>query len=301
MGRAVAVAVALALAFSASGTSAQPAGAPRVPELDIVASPELQGVAARIAQVETARLTGVMRLVGASYSSAPIRVVLAPETSDIGRETPRWIAGFADSRTDTIVLFPARAPSYPYDSLDELLQHEVAHILIARAAPGADIPRWFHEGLAMAAERVWRLEDHRRLAMLALGSHPPIAALDAEFEGGADRAARAYSFAGAFMRDLLTRHGAAFPAGVLERLAAGEPFDNAFVATTGVTLGEAERLFWRYRWWSQLLPLVTSTAAIWLAIVVLAMYAMRSRARRRAALRRKWEEEEADTTPPLIS
>jgi hypothetical protein len=264
----------------------------RVPELVLVAPPELEGVAAQIARVDASRLSGVMRLIGATYSSAAIRVVLATETSDVGRETPRWIAGFADSRTDTIVLFPARAPHYPYDSLDELLQHEVAHILIARAAPGADIPRWFHEGLAMAAERVWRLEDHRRLAMLALGSHPPLSALDAEFNAGADRAARAYSFAGAFMRDLLTRYGAGFPAGVLARLATGQSFDLAFRDTTGASLEEAERIFWRYRWWSQVLPFVTSTAAIWMGIVVLALYAMRRRARYRAAIRRRWEDEE---------
>jgi hypothetical protein len=36
-------------------------------------------------------------------------------------------------------------------------------VLITRAAGGRPVPRWFHEGLAMAAERTWGFEDQARL------------------------------------------------------------------------------------------------------------------------------------------
>ncbi len=270
-----------------------------LPELTITAPPELSGAVTRVARYDAARLGNVMRLVGLSDAGPAISLVLATEDSELGRQTPRWIAGFADSRRDLIVLFPARAPTYPYDSMEELLHHEVAHILIARAATGAVVPRWFHEGLAMAAERTWRLADHRHLAVAIVGTRGSIAQLDAEFDAGPDRAARAYGVSGAFVRDLLRRHGPALPARILARLAAGDSFDRAFAAAAGTSLADAERLFWRYSWWNQLVPFLTSTLVIWMAILLLAGYALRRRRQRRAALREQWErEEEAEPLGP---
>jgi hypothetical protein len=48
--------------------------------------------------------------------------------------------------------------------LEAVLCHEVAHILIARAADGRAVPRWFNEGLAVVAERAWHFEDRWQLA-----------------------------------------------------------------------------------------------------------------------------------------
>lgn len=265
---------------------------PTPPRLTVAASPELSAAAARLERYDAARLGNVMRLVGLNEPGPPIAVVLAAEDSDLGRGTPRWIAGFADGRRSQVVLFPSRAPTYPYDTMEELLHHEVAHVLISRAAGGAAVPRWFHEGLAMAAERTWRIADHRQLAVAALGNRPSIARLDAEFDGGPDRAARAYGVSGAFVRDLLRRHGAAAPGAILSRLAAGDTFAQAFGAATGTSLDEAEAVFWRYSWWNQLVPALTSTLSIWLVIVLLAGWAVRRRRQRRAALRERWEREE---------
>lgn len=262
------------------------------PQLTISAPPELKAAATRVARYDATRLGNIMRLVGLTDAGPAIAVLLATEDSELARQTPSWIAGFADSRADLIVLFPARAPTYPYDSMEELLHHEVAHILIARAAAGAEVPRWFHEGLAMAAERTWRLADHRQLAGAIVGRRYAIDQLDAEFDAGADRAARAYGVAGAFVRDLLRRHGPALPAGILSGLASGERFDQAFSTSAGTSLADAERVFWRYSWWNQLIPFVTSTLVIWLGIMGLAAYAVRRRRQHRAALREMWNRED---------
>ena len=284
--------VALFIALSVGAAQQVREPPPQPPHLAIEAPSELGGAAARVARYDAARLGNVMRLVGLQHAGPAITVMLAAEDSDVGRQTPRWIAGFADSGADLIVLFPARAPTYPYDSMEEVLHHEVAHILIARAAAGAAVPRWFHEGLAMAAERTWRLADHRQLAVAMVGRQHAIDQLDAEFAAGAERAARAYGVSGAFVRDLLRRHGPALPASLLARLAAGEDFDRAFATSTGTSVADAERVFWRYSWWNQLIPFVTSTLVIWLGIMALAAYAVRRRRQRRAALRELWQREE---------
>lgn len=263
-----------------------------VPGFLVVAPPELRAFEARIEQTDPAQFADVMRLVGLRDDGPRIQIILAADDSELGRNTPAWIVGFADGAASTIVLFPTRSPSYPYDSLDDVLRHEVAHVLIARAAPGALIPRWFHEGLAMAVERRWGIADHTRVAIAAFGTER-VSQLDREFGESAETAARAYGLSGAFVRDLLGRYGSEFPATLLARLAAGVPFEQAFIASTGVTLTDAERAFWRSRWWYQVVPFVTSSLVMWGGIVLLSVWAMKRRAAHSAEWRRRWDEEEA--------
>ena len=281
------LAVAVALAIPALS---MPAALP-VPELSVTSPPEWRGLARRIERTDPTQFADVLRLVGLREAGPPIAIVLAAEASELARTTPSWIVGFADGGAGTIVLFPARSPSYPYDSLDDVLRHEVAHVLIARAAPNADIPRWFHEGLAMAVERRWGLSDHTRVAIAAFGGER-VSQLDREFTHSAGSAARAYGLSGAFVRDSLGRYGVNFPAALLARLGSGETFEQAFVASTGATLGDAERAFWRSRWWYQVVPFITSSLVIWSGIILLSVWAMKRRAAHRADLRRRWDEEE---------
>jgi hypothetical protein len=55
-------------------------------------------------------------------------------------------------------------------------------VLIARAAGGQAVPRWFNEGLAMAAERGWRFEDQTRvLYKLVLGPRSSLSEMNRMF------------------------------------------------------------------------------------------------------------------------
>ena len=67
-----------------------------------------------------------------------------------GFRFPSWAAGVA---------LPARAEIYltlhessgQVTDLRRVFVHEYAHLALARAAPMADIPRWFQEGFALSA------------------------------------------------------------------------------------------------------------------------------------------------------
>jgi hypothetical protein len=262
------------------------------PELSIVAPPAFTPIAKRIERLDRGKLISLMRAVGLDEAGPPITVMLVAEDEPLARRTRDWVAGLADSGSGVIAIFPSRTPPYPYDSVEALLHHEVAHILIGRAAPGAAIPRWFHEGLAMGLERTWGLRDRSQLALAVIGGRRSMAALDADFDGGAASAARAYGVAGAFVHDLIGRHGPEFPSRVLAALAAGATFDEAFGQVTAMSLAEAERRFWRDSWWYGVVPLLTSSLALWIAVVVLAVVARRRRAVRRRALRERWDAEE---------
>lgn len=279
-----------------------------VPQLNIEAPSsdgQLAAARARLESFDRTRLRGVMQLVGLDDPGPAIRVVLASETSEWARQVPPSTAGFAVADDNLVVLFPSRSPTYPHDSLEDVLHHEVAHVLIARAAGGKPLPRWFQEGLAMAAERTWGLEDQARLIQELTFVQP--ASLDEVNElflkDDAGRT-RAYTLAGAFVRDLIGEHATAStsaPAALLARMAAGSSFDEAFALVIGHSVEDEEAAFWnRHRFWTRWGPFFTTTDALWMMVTMLAVYAVFRRRQQRAAQRKRWEEEEGtgDFGPP---
>lgn len=272
------------------------AGQPLAPELRVQNPGMHPALEARLQQFDPGHLRTIVRLVGLDHPGGPIQVVLVPDGSDVARATPPWIAGFAHGASDTIVLFPSRSPRYPHDSLEAVVHHEVAHILIYRAARGQAVPRWFNEGLATSAERAWTFEDRRQLAWaLAAGAPRTLVDLDRMFGEGAGQAARAYALSGAFVRDIIDQHGVDAPARILELVSRQVAFDQAFARVVGESLGEAERAFHAgITTWERWVPLATSPFVLWTATTVLALQAIWVARRRRAERRRRWEEEEHD-------
>lgn len=270
------------------------AAAPPAVELRIEAPPELAPARARLAAVDTARLADLLTLAGLAEPGLPIPVVLATETSEWARRSSAWTAGLAIG-AERIVLFPARSPVYPHDTLEDVLRHEVMHVLIARATNGYAVPRWFNEGLAMYSERPWALEDTTRVAYaFALGPTLTLDEIDDLFAGDRSAQSRAYALAGGLVRTLVADHGRNVAARLLARVATGVRFEEAYVEVTGRTLLAAEARFWEeQRLWKTWLPLVTSTTMLWLMMTLLAMYVARRRRRARAALHRQWAAEEA--------
>ena len=282
--------VVAALLGAAAAFAAQP------PRLVFSAPPRFAATAARLQKTVSPQLGSVMELSGLREPGRPIRVVLAPEGSPEAGLVPRWVVGYAVGEQGLIVLLPQRVPSYPDSSLDDVLLHETAHVLVARAAGGRPLPRWFQEGMAMIAGRSWGLDDRTRLTLALLVDRPvSLAALDGRFLRGQAEVNRAYAIAGSFVRDLFERYGPEAAPRILEGVARGLSFEDAFFAATGTTLASAEDSFWsRQTFWYRWVPVLTSSATLWLLITLLALWAIRRRRRRDAAQRRLWDEEEEE-------
>ena len=265
-----------------------------IPQLQIEAPAELADARARLASFDPNRLRGVMRLVGLEVAGDPIRVVLLPEGYEMAKRTPPPTAGYALPDQNLIVLFPARSPQYPHDTLEDVLHHEVAHVLMARAAGGAGLPLWFHEGLAVLGERTWGLEDQARLVSeMVMVSRTPLDRVDAMFAADEGSKTRAYTLAAAFVRELIRRHGADAPANVLRRMRGGETFERAFANAMGESVAEAENAFWSgQRFWTSIGPFLTTQTALWMGVTVIALAAIIRRRMQRAAKRRQWKESE---------
>ena len=285
---------ALLLAALLTAMPAGAAGAAEPPVLVVEAPDVLAGAARQTRALDTGRLASIMRLTGLTAAGRPIRVLLAPESARLARDTPPWVAAFADAGADTVVLFPARVGSYPYSSLETVLFHEVAHILTARAAGGGRIPRWFNEGLASAAERTWGLGARSRFAWeVVAGERPSATALEGLFHGSDRDVARAYALSDALVRDLLERYGSDAPARILARMSGGAPFEVALYAVTGYPTEGVMLSFWaRHDTWKSWISAVGHPFTQWSFITVLALAAIWSHRRRRRARRRRWELEE---------
>ena len=286
--------VVVALLTSGGVPTVVHAQSPGAIELVVDAPVELENIASQVRDFDTTRLVSVMRLTGTQGAEFPIRVVLVPERSATARDTPEWVAGFADSASDLVVLFPSRIGAYPYGSLEEVVYHEVAHILINRAAEGRLVPRWFNEGLASASERSWSLGDRSRFTWeLLIGGALTATQLETLFGQGRREVARAYVVSEALVRDILQRHGPLTAARILRRMGDGIPFEAALYATTGLTVSDHVRLFWdRQAVWKRWITLAGHPFTLWSFATFLALVAIWRHRRRRFRRRQQWEMEE---------
>ncbi len=264
------------------------------PHLSFETPQQFQSVARRLGAVSGQRLIRATELIGLRQPGPSIRVILAPERTSLAQRVPAWVVGYALGDAGVIVLLPERIPTYPYDSFESVLVHEVAHVLIARAASGHVVPRWFDEGLATVAAHPWEMEDQARLLWAALGGgQATLLDLNEWFRQDGASARHAYVLSAAFQRFLLRQWGPEAPGKILAGLGRGIPFSESFGRVTSASLAEVEAAFWAeqtlwYRW----IPMVTSTATLWLTITFLVFYAYYKRRRRATAIQEQWEEED---------
>lgn len=226
-----------------------------------------------------------------------VQVTLIDENDPRAAHVPAWVIGRAFG-TDTIVLFPGRVRAYPYESLESLVLHEIVHLALASGAAGRPLPRWFHEGVAVSVEAGWGIGSQARL-LLAAASDPAIEDVNALFASDSvPETTTAYLLAAALVEDVRRRHGLAVPGAVAARVGRGEPFDRAFTAETGETVGEAAAQAWTVYRGLRWLPILASNAGSWGLILLLAFVAFIVRLVRRRQRRRQWDEEDDEEESP---
>ncbi len=274
--------------------AALPLWAMPAPEFLVDAPPELAAVAREVRALEKDDFSQTLLLTGTTGFSSPVRVVLVPETSPLAQEVPSWVSGYAMGDEATIVLFPSRVRSYPDNNLRTLVHHEVAHVLVAQAARGRPVPRWFNEGVATVAAREWGVEDRARFAIAVIGGRARTTrSLDAGFQGSDAEVRRAYALSAAFVRSLQQDYGSLAPATILRGIGGGRDFEEAFFQTTGVPLSRAENIFFEEdAFWNTWLPFLTSTGALWMAVTLLALVAIHRRRVRSRQMIEEWDEED---------
>lgn len=260
-------------------------------DLTVDAPASLAPVADRVGRIDRRQLNQALARVGLNIPPQ-IRVTLIPEDDLRAQAIPAWTVGLAFGSRD-IAIFPARIGAYPYDSLESVLWHEVVHLALAAQAGNRPLPRWFHEGVAMSVERGWGVTSQVRF-LLAAGGSADLADVERLFNAGRQpESASAYLLAAALVSDLQQRHGAAVPGAIVDRVAHGAGFAEAFALETGETPDETAARAWQiYRRWTSWIPAVTSALSLWIGILVLAVVAFVATRRKRWQRRQQWDRDE---------
>lgn len=276
----------------APDVSATPTDGP----LSFDAPASLHALAEQLRAAQDHALAAALAATGLSHAGGSIRVVLSSEDSALAAQAPPWVVGYATGDAGLIVIFVERVPSYPYDSVESVLTHELVHVLVSRAARGRAVPRWFNEGLATTAADRWGLEDRTRLVFAMVGGQGVSRReLSALFGRGPGAARRAYVLSAAFVASMIETWGPGFPGQLLALVGEDVPFAEAFARLTSTTLDDFEDAFWSdQRWWNHWVPLLTSSTVLWAAMTVLVVYAFRRRRRQAIAIRERWKLEGDD-------
>ena len=244
----------------------------------------------------------LMMFVGLQAPKRAVFVRLVPEDSTLGRSVPHWIRGFAVVEDDTAILFPSRAPVYPHGTLEEVLDHELLHLLLYQAAGGQTVPRWFSEGVALVGSRGLSVAD-RGFALAGGVRGGPVSTHELElyFRGSRQHSQAAYALSGSFVNTMIRRHGRGVVADIAAAMSTGLSFEEAFEHAAGESLIDAERRFFRksrflYTW----LPWLSSGTGLWLSISALALWARRRTRLRTEAIKKRWEIEEMSPESSLL-
>jgi hypothetical protein len=268
-------------------------------DLTVEAPTSLAPAADRVCRMDREQLAQALARVGLNIPPQ-IRITLMAEDDLRALAIPLWIVGLASGQRD-IAIFPERIGSYPYDSLESVVWHEVVHLALAAQAGNRPLPRWFHEGVAMSVERGWGVTSQVRF-LLAAGGSADLADVERLFNAGTQpESASAYLLAAALVSDLQQRHGAAVPGAIVDRVAHGAGFAEAFVLETGETPDETAARVWQiYRRWTSWIPAATSAFSLWIGILVLAVVAFLATLRKRWQRRRLWDREGLGTRDTLL-
>ncbi len=232
----------------------------------------------------------------------PLRLIVVPDARMLDSLTagraPPWGAAIAVPGARTILL---RADE---EDLPRTLRHELAHLALHEAV-SVRVPLWFDEGYAAWAAGEWdRLGTLDLNLAVVRGALPTLTGLDGALRGSASTADVAYALAVSAVAELARRNPTATLEPLFGRLEAGEDFDAAVLATTGLTIDRFEQTWQRGLRRRYTLGNWIIAGGGWLLVALLVAGQVRRRRRsdrvRRAALDEGWVvEPEIEQGPEL--
>lgn len=126
--------------------------------------------------------------------------------SQAGR-LPEWGIAFALLEANRIIVDVGRA-TRDFNSLDEVVPHELSHLLVHQRAPDVRLPLWFAEGLAQWQSREWSPVDQWELMRgVWMRSSPRLADMYYAYPAEETRVQQAYRVAYAGFTDLFREVG----------------------------------------------------------------------------------------------
>jgi hypothetical protein len=160
-----------------------------------------------------------------------------------GGRLPEWGIAFAMLEENRIVVDVKRA-TREFNSLDEVVPHELSHILVHQRAPDVDFPIWFLEGLAQWQAREWSAVDQWELVQ-GVWTHtsPRLSDMYGHYPAEEQRVQQAYRVAYAGFTDLFAEAGFDDLGPFLAAAQRQHSFEGAFRDYFGYSVAEYQAFF----------------------------------------------------------
>jgi len=206
----------------------------------------------------------------------PITIIFyrVSEERKTGIRLPEWGGGGAIGG-DTIVLPVDRTTAFYNNNMNRILLHELVHSALDRAYGYLRIPRWFHEGMAMALSGEINF-DEQVLLSRAILTHVliPLDSIEHMNRFSRARASIAYSESHFAVDFLLTTYGREVIPELLAASRKRRNFSDACFDVFGLTTQELDALLKKemnrkYR----IFYLFADYALLWIGILLLAVLA----------------------------
>ena len=264
--------------------------------VQIAADPQMRSEVPRVAALVNEAVPQVAAIVGATdLQPIPVRVYAdrAAMLEGTGMPLRSGVVGFAVLPAGVIHLDGSERLA----KVEEVVPHEVAHVLIARVLGGeglAALPLWLSEGIAeYAAGTEASQVDPVWVRALSEGKSLRIAELDEAIGAHGDRAGLAYAEAASLVSFLVAKQGEGVIAELLRSIATTHDIEASLSEVVGWSLDELEEA-WRtetvreWRW-----PLLFESQAVWFSLMVLLFLAglvryLRERRRRQESAEDDW-------------
>ncbi len=228
-----------------------------------------------------------------AHTLTSLSIYIAPTQSEFivlsGGMLPEWGVACAITGTDVVIVRSPRIVELWREDPREILNHEITHIFLNQYLEGARVPRWFHEGYALYASRMWGLESFLRFSVAILGGRAfSLHSLNSGFPENEERAELAYIQSYTVVEFMFEHWDEAQMQLLFARWRATGELDTALRTSLGLTLSRLEDKWrqWagvRYGW----LKLLTSATLMWILAALLFLVVF---ARRRARNKRKLDE-----------
>ena len=227
-----------------------------------------------------------------------MNIVLAHDQSDFENLQPGtthdWADGTAWPQRSLIYLRAPRARSGKSKDLEQVLEHEVVHVLLGQAFGRRPVPTWLQEGMAQYFAGEVTPDLPKRIARgMVGGGLMSLNQLSYGFPHNPQRADLAYAQSADLINWIASEYGEASLRTLIQQMSRGESMNSSLYAATGATSTELE-LAWQSRlkdsglWLSAFM----AEGSFFVLVIPLAFWgAWRLRKRQRATLAR-WEEEE---------
>jgi len=267
------------------------------PYATVHANPQQQGTANHLSEVASQSIPRVAAELGLPIGNR-IHIYLSP-TQEMFLEMqpgrpPHWADGTAWPKRGIIFLRAPKLRDGTDKPLSQVLDHELAHIILGRAFYPKMAPSWLQEGVAQLAAREYSPRMTQTLNRGVLANQLlTINELTSRFPSDPIRAELAYAQSADLVAHIRDNYGEAALHVVIDQMAEGESFTAAIRRATGRDITEIEKQWTKNRRasasWIQ--PLSTDSALLAMAALLLLGFGVAAIRRRKRRLSKMFAEQ----------